>query len=214
MPTNTPPNYHGASHASFGLQFHYVYTQELTQHKWIASLVHLWPQHLATILIIVKSSSTTMLIFMIMLCKITATVMTYEMVSLSQVLQGPLTMANLEWRTPNALSTFFWIFSHCAPECMQNNRPRSSSCHYVSMNYMSSMDWSTTPLLPSLVFLLLCNQAQDKSITIGLIIFLEELVYRTIYNGHRTYEKNTISYNWYQGRVSSRVTYLVVVGCQ
>ena len=73
-----------------------MYTQELAQNKWVATIT-LRPQHLTTILIIVKILFLGPLSFsMIMLCKITAAVIVYQMVSLSHILQGPLTMANLD----------------------------------------------------------------------------------------------------------------------
>jgi hypothetical protein len=86
-----------------------MHTQELTRQKLIVSLIllHHHLDHSQSLLPCPRSFS------MDMLCKIITPVMMYRMVSLSQVIQGPPTMANLDWRSPNALLTSF-LTASCA----------------------------------------------------------------------------------------------------
>lgn len=85
-------------------------TQELTPHK---SGSRRW--YSSTILIVVKVLSSPPLIFYKHFVQDynISYYMVYQIVSLSQVIQGPPTMANLYWRTPIALSTSF-LAASCA----------------------------------------------------------------------------------------------------
>jgi hypothetical protein len=88
--------------------------------------------------------------------------------------------------------------------------------HTVACPWISSMDWSMTPLVPSHRFLFLCNQTQDKSIFIRLVLFLKESVQNIflllIKQNHLWIPMGYMKSTWFHSRrVPGRAAYLARV---